>query len=79
MPDDTELVDDLGLGTAGGEQLTGLHPNALKGLAVTQTAGVAAIDGWSHAAMLPGQRRSSRHRKGPKLFHAHTVCWRVLS
>jgi hypothetical protein len=71
LPDDTELVGDLGLGTAGGEQLAGLHTNALKGLAVTQTAGVAAIDGWSHAAMLPGQRRSCRHRRGEALLLYH--------
>src|SRR5215211_7117572 len=63
LPRDTELVGDLGLGAAGGEQLAGLQTDTFEGLAVTQTAGVAAVGGWSHAAMLPGQPRSC-HRKG---------------
>ena len=62
LPRDTELVGDLGLRAAGGEQLAGLESNTFKGLAVTQTAGVAAVGGWSHAAMLSGQPRSC-HRK----------------
>jgi hypothetical protein len=62
LPRDTELVGDLGLRAAGGEQLAGLETDTFKGLAVTQTAGVAAVGGWSHAAMLPGQPRSG-HRK----------------
>ena len=62
LPRDTELVGDLGLGAADGEQLAGLHADLFEGLAVTQTAGVAAVGGWSHAAMLPGQPRSC-HRK----------------
>jgi hypothetical protein len=41
------------LGLAGGEQLAGLHADAFERLAVTQAAGVAAISGWSHPAMLP--------------------------
>jgi hypothetical protein len=46
-------VDDLGLRAAGGKQRAGLETDTFKGLAVTQTAGVAAVGGWSHAAMLP--------------------------
>jgi hypothetical protein len=52
---DAQLVGDLGSGVAGGKQGTGLHADAFERLAVTQTAGVAAVGGWSHAAMLPGQ------------------------
>src|SRR5215207_7313781 len=55
LPRDTE--------SAGGEQLAGLETDTFEGLAVTQTTGVAAVSGWSHAAMLPGQPRSC-HRKG---------------
>jgi hypothetical protein len=55
LPGDAELVGDLGLGVAGGEQRAGLHADGFEGLAVTQAAGVAAVGGWSHAAMLPGQ------------------------
>jgi hypothetical protein len=50
-----ELADDLGLGMAGGKQRTGLHADAFERLAVAQAAGVAAVGGWSHTAMLPGQ------------------------
>jgi hypothetical protein len=52
---DAQPVGDLGSGVAGGKQGTGLHAGAFERLAVTQTAGVAAVGGWSHAAMLPGQ------------------------
>jgi hypothetical protein len=55
LPGDTELAGDLGLGAAGGEQLAGLETDAFERLAVAQTTGVAAVGGWSHAAMLPGQ------------------------
>src|SRR5512132_435203 len=58
-----ELAGDLGLGVAGGEQRPSLHADAFEGLAVAQTAGVAAVGGWSHTAILPGQPRSCR-RKG---------------
>jgi hypothetical protein len=51
------VVGDLGLGAAGGEQLAGLHADAFERLAVAQTAGVAAVGGWFHPAMLPGQAR----------------------
>jgi hypothetical protein len=50
---DAELVGDLGLGVAGGEQRAGLHKDGFEGLAVTQTAGVAAVGNWvssGHAA-----------------------------
>jgi hypothetical protein len=60
---DTKLVGDLGLGAAGGEQLTGLQTDLFKRLAVGQTPGVAAVGGWSHLAMLPGPARP-RHWKG---------------
>src|SRR6266545_661786 len=61
LPGHTQLVGDLGLGVAGGKQLPGLHADAFERLAVAQTTGVAAVGGWSHPAMLPGQPRS-RHR-----------------
>ena len=32
----------------------GLHADTYERLAVAQTAGVAAVGGWSHAAILPG-------------------------
>src|SRR5215218_9587836 len=56
-----ELAGDLGLRAAGGKQRPGLHADVFEGLAVTQTAGVAAVGGWSHAAILPARPRSS-HR-----------------
>src|SRR5215218_11307403 len=56
----TELAGDLGLGVAGGEQRAGLHADVFEGLAVAQTASVAAVGGWSHAASLPEQARSRR-------------------
>jgi hypothetical protein len=56
-------VGDLGLGAAGGEQLTGLQTDLFKRLAVGQTPGVAAVGGWSHLAMLPGPARPC-HWKG---------------
>jgi hypothetical protein len=40
-----------------------LQADSFEGLAVVQAAGVAAVGGWSHPAMLPGQPRSC-HRKG---------------
>jgi hypothetical protein len=55
LPGDTELAGNLGLGVAGGEQLTGLHADAFERLTVAQAAGVAAVGGWSHTAILPGQ------------------------
>src|SRR5512132_1531885 len=53
LPGDAELAGDLGLGAAGGEQRPGLHADGFERLAVTQTAGVAAVGGWSHPATLP--------------------------
>src|SRR6266487_514215 len=53
----TQFPGDLGLGAAGGEQLAGLHADVFERLAVAQTAGVASVGGWSHAAILPGQPR----------------------
>src|SRR6266700_3835998 len=50
----------LGLGMAGGKQLAGLHADAFERLAVARTAGVAAVGGWSHTAMLPECRRNAR-------------------
>src|SRR6266540_2636190 len=50
-----QLAGDLGLGVAGGKQGAGLHADAFERLAVAQTAGVAAVGGWSHPAMLPGE------------------------
>jgi hypothetical protein len=55
LPGDTQFAGDLGLGAAGGEQLAGLETDVFEGLAVAQTTGVAAVGGWSHPAMLPGQ------------------------
>ena len=46
---------DLGLGVASGKQRPGVHADAFEGLAVAQTASVAAVGGWSHTAMLPAQ------------------------
>src|SRR6266487_3873906 len=45
---------------AGGKQLAGLHADAFERLAVARTAGVAAVGGWSHTAMLPECRRNAR-------------------
>src|SRR6266508_2496544 len=53
-----ELVGGLGLGVAGGKQLAGLHADAFERLAVARTAGVAAVGGWSHTAILPGHPQS---------------------
>jgi predicted enzyme related to lactoylglutathione lyase len=55
-----ELAGDLGLGATDGKQLTGLHTDSFERLAVAQAAGVAAVGGWSHTAMLPGQPRLCR-------------------
>jgi hypothetical protein len=52
---DAELAGDLGLGVAGGKQRGGLHADVFERLAVTRTAGVASVGGWSHPAKLPGQ------------------------
>src|SRR6266508_4754958 len=60
---DAELVGDLGLGVAGGKQPAGLHADVFERLAVAQTAGVAAVGGWSHTAILPAKPRSC-HPKG---------------
>jgi hypothetical protein len=49
------LAGDLGLGVAGGKQLASLHTDAFERQAVAQAAGVAAVGGGSHAAMLPAQ------------------------
>jgi hypothetical protein len=38
LPRDTELVGDLGLRAADGEQRAGLETDTFEGLAVTQTA-----------------------------------------
>jgi hypothetical protein len=43
---------------AGGKQRPGLHADIFERLAVTQATGVAAISGWSHPAMLPGEAQS---------------------
>jgi hypothetical protein len=50
---DPEGAGDLCLGAAGGKQGPGLHADGFERLAVAQTAGVAAISGWSHPARLP--------------------------
>jgi hypothetical protein len=54
LPGHAEGAGDLGLGVAGGKQLAGLHADTFERLAVAQTAGVAAVGGWSHPAILPG-------------------------
>src|SRR6266540_2482070 len=40
---------------AGSKQRAGLHADLFERLAVARTAGVAAVGGWSHPAMLPGE------------------------
>jgi hypothetical protein len=55
LPGHPELVGDLGLGVAGGKQRAGLHADGFERLAVAQAAGVAAVGGWSHTAMLPAK------------------------
>jgi hypothetical protein len=55
LPGHAEGAGDLGLGVADGKQRPGLQADGFERLAVTQTTGVAAIGGWSHTAMLPGQ------------------------
>jgi hypothetical protein len=45
-----EGARDFGLGVAGGKQRPGLHADAFERLTVAQTAGVAAVGGWSHTA-----------------------------
>ena len=67
LPGHAEGVGDLGLGVAGGKQRAGLHADAFERLAVAQAAGVAAVGGWSHTAMLPGQPRSVSS-EGANLF-----------
>jgi hypothetical protein len=52
-----ELAGDLGLGVAGGKQRPGLHADSFEDPAVAQAAGVAAVSGWCHPAMLPAQPR----------------------
>jgi hypothetical protein len=75
LPRDTELVGDLGLRAAGGEQLAGLETDTFRGLAVTQTAGVAAVGGWSHAAGTTPVMSS----EGANLFLAASLKPRQLS
>src|SRR5205809_1741440 len=60
---DPEGAGDFCLGVASGKQRAGLHADAFERLAVAQTAGVAAVGGWSHTAILPGQPRFC-HPKG---------------
>jgi hypothetical protein len=69
LPGDAKGAGDLGLGAASGKQRASLHADSFKRLAVTQAAGVAAVGGRSHAAMLPGRpdRMSSERAK---LFRA---------
>src|SRR5262245_43763710 len=52
---DAELAGDLSLGVARVEQRTSLQADPFECLAVTHPAGVAAVGGWSHPTMLPGQ------------------------
>jgi hypothetical protein len=61
------FTGDLGLGAASGKQRPGLHADVFEGLAVAQTAGVAAICGWSHPAMLPGQPRPCHRNRRTSL------------
>jgi uncharacterized protein YjbI with pentapeptide repeats len=65
-----EGAGDLGLGVAGGKQCAGLHADAFERLAVAQTAGVAAVGGWSHPAMLPAQPRSCHPKERTSLSEA---------
>jgi hypothetical protein len=67
-----EVAGDLGLGVAGGKQRPGLHADAFEGLAVTQSRGVAAVGGWSHPAMLPGQAR----QRSPKRAGGRSWSWK---
>jgi hypothetical protein len=67
LPSDAEGAGDLGLGVAGGEQLAGLHADVFECLAVAQTAGVAAVGGWSHTAMLPGTSQICHRNKRASL------------
>jgi len=55
---DAEGASDLGLGEAGDLFAVRLHADAFERLAVTRTAGVAAVGDWSHTAMLPAKPRS---------------------
>src|SRR6266511_1469209 len=80
LPGDTELAGDLGLGAAGGEQRAGLQTDSFERLAVAQTTGVAAVGGWSHPAMLPGQPLIVSP-EGAKLFfrgHSRSRGWVVV-
>ena len=58
LPGHTQLAGDLGLGAAGGKQRAGLQADTFERQAVAQTPRGAAVSGWSHPAMLPGQARS---------------------
>src|SRR5215211_1463290 len=62
-----ELAGDLGLGVAGGKQRPGLQADGFEGLAVAKAPGVAAISGWSHPAMLPGEARSCHRNERSSL------------
>jgi hypothetical protein len=76
LPGDPEGAGDLGLGLAGGKQMAGLHADALERLAVAQTAGVAAVGGWSHPAILPAIP-DSVIRRGELLFVLTTTAKEV--
>src|SRR5206468_4936006 len=65
---DPEGAGDLCLGVAGGKQRPGLHADAFERLAVAQTAGVAAVGGWSHPAMLPATPRSCHPKERTSLM-----------
>ena len=69
LPGDAELAGNLGLGAAGGKQLTGLHADVLERLAVAQAAaealrrhGVKAVlvAGVGHFLMLEAPDRFNR-------------------
>jgi hypothetical protein len=65
---DAELMGDLNLGAAAGKQRTGLQADAFERPAVTQATGVAAVGGWSHAAMLPARARSCHRNERTSLY-----------
>src|SRR4029453_9516662 len=77
LPGDAELVSDLGLGAAGGKECAGLQTDAFERLAVTKTTGVAAVGGWSHAAMLPRQPPDQQVK--PANSYRRSVCLRVVA
>jgi hypothetical protein len=73
----TELAGDLGLGVAGGKQRAGLHADAFERLAVFETAGVAAVGGWSHTARLPATPRSCHRNQRASLTEPDWCPWPV--